>query len=477
MSARGVITATFLGAALWAAAQPAHAQTKMLRFPDIDGDRVVFSYAGDLWLAPATGGTASRLTAHPGVELMARFSPDGAWIAFTGQFDGDEQVYVMPSTGGVPRQLTHYPARGPLTPRNGYDNVVYGWTRDGRSILFRSLRDADGIVNEGKLYTVPLTGGLPTALPMPTAGAGDYSPDGTRMVYSPLFRDFRTWKRYQGGWAQDLYIYELTSNKVEKIAPSVRTERDPMWLKDAVYFVSDRDGTLNLYRYDVVGKAVTRVTDSTTWDVRWASSDNDHQIVFELDGELEVYDTTRGARRHLAIAVPDDGVASRPARIQVADFIEDFELSPKGERALFVARGDVFTAPVQHGPTRNLTSSSAAHDKWARWSPDGSTIAFSYKGDIWSVPAAGGTAVPLTLGVSFEYAPVWSRDGKRIAFASDRYGNFDVFVMPAAGGEARRLTFHSAAEVPSAFTADDRAVLFSARRQQAPPTSSSPPGP
>jgi tricorn protease len=182
-------------------AAPAAAQTKLLRFPDIHGDHVVFTYAGDLWTSPATGGSAVRLTAHPGLELFAKYSPDGKWIAFTGQYDGDEQVYVIPATGGVPKQLTFFPAQGPLPPRWGYDNQVYGWTPDGTSVVFRSLRDG-WTLGDNRLYSVPATGGLPVAYPMPESGAGDLSPDGTKVVYSPLFRDFRAWKRYQGGWAE-----------------------------------------------------------------------------------------------------------------------------------------------------------------------------------------------------------------------------------------------------------------------------------
>ena len=181
--------------ALALAAAPALAAdepTKFLRFPDIHGDRVVFTHAGDLWTASTAGGTATRLTAHPGLELFAKFSPDGEWIAFTGQYDGDEQVYVARASGGEPRQLTFYLAHGPLAPRWGYDNLVYGWSPDGASVFFRSLRDADGAGVETALYSVPVAGGLPVKLPMPSAGAADYSPDGKRMVYSPLWRDFRT---------------------------------------------------------------------------------------------------------------------------------------------------------------------------------------------------------------------------------------------------------------------------------------------
>src|SRR5215470_3780416 len=172
-------------------------QTKLLRFPDVHGDKVVFTYGGDLWLASTSGGLATRLTAHPGLELFGKFSPDGKWIAFTGQYDGDEQVYVIPVTGGVPKQLTFYPARGPLTTRWGYDNQVYGWTNDGKAIVFRSHRDSRTLPIT-RLYTVSVEGGPAEPLPMPESGAGTFSPDGNHIVYSPRFRDFRPEKRYGG---------------------------------------------------------------------------------------------------------------------------------------------------------------------------------------------------------------------------------------------------------------------------------------
>jgi tricorn protease len=224
------------------------AQSKLLRFPDIHGDRVAFTYGGDLWTAPSAGGTATRLTSHPGIEVFAKFSPDGKWIAFTGQYDGDEQVYVMPSTGGVPKQLTFYPAKGPLPVRWGYDNQVYGWTPDGTGIVFRSFRDGFSL-HDCRLYVVPMTGGLPVALEMPVSGAGDLSPDGSKVIYTPHFRDFRAWKRYEGGWAEHLYIFDRNSKNVEPVAHSKRSERDPMWIGNKIYFASDRTGTLNLFEY------------------------------------------------------------------------------------------------------------------------------------------------------------------------------------------------------------------------------------
>ena len=408
------------------AAAPLAAQTKLLRFPDIHGDHVVFTYAGDLWTAPATGGTAVRLTASPGLELFAKYSPDGRWIAFTGQYDGDEQVYVIPAEGGVPKQLTFYPARGPLPPRWGYDNQVYGWTPDGKAILFRSNRDSWDLASN-HLYTVPAEGGLPMPLPMPQAGAGDYSPDGRQVVYSPLFRDFRAWKRYQGGWAEDLWTFDLASHAARNITNEPFTDRDPMWIGGRIYFASDRSGTLNLYTTMPDGSDVRQLTTGTTWDVRWPSADEAGRIVYELDGELHVFDTRAGADRKLDILVPDDGLAARPRHESVARYVEDWALSPHGTRAAFTARGDIFTVPAEHGATRNLTHSSDAHDRGAAWSPDGRKIAFisdmSGEEEVYLADQDGhGVPERLTTdGAMRRDGLVWSPDGKYLAL-TDKSG-------------------------------------------------------
>lgn len=427
---RGFMIATIV----FLAAVSTAAQTKLLRFPDIHGDKVVFTYGGDLWTAASTGGTATRLTAHPGVEVFGKFSPDGKWIAFTGQYDGDEQVYVIPATGGEPKQLTFYPAKGPLTPRWGYDNQVYGWTNDGKSIVFRSQRDS-WTLPVARLYTVAAMGGPAKPLPMPEAGSGAFSPDGAKMVYSPLSRDFRTEKRYGGGQANQLYVFDLKTFDAKKITDNPRPSRDPMWIGNTIYFNSDRDGHFNLYAYDVASSKTTPATTNKPWDVRWPSADRDGHIVYELDGELHMYDTKAKKDTAISITVPDDGLARRPSHIQVANFIEDVSLSPKGERVLFCARGDIFTAPVEKGSTRNLTHSSGTHDKWPRWSPDGSRIAFisdkSGEEEVFVIAQDGSSpAEQLTTGgKAFRYAPEWAPDGKRIAFA-DKDGK--IFVLTLA---------------------------------------------
>ena len=404
---------------LVAAVGTAHAEG-LMRYPDVQGDQVVFTHAGDIWMVAADGGTARRMTAHPGLEVFAKLSPDGSTIAFTGQYDGDEQVYVMPASGGTPQQLTFYPARGPLPARWGFDHQVYGFTPDGRSVLFRGLRD-HWTVSDGRLYTVPVTGGTPVALAPPVAGAGALSPDGRRVLYSPLFRDFRTWKRYQGGWAQDLYVYDLDGGPIQRITKHPRADRDPMWIGDALYFASDRGGRLNLYRHDLKSKETVALTQHKDADVRWPSAGRDGKIVYELAGGLRLYDTKTGSDRAIDVRIPDDGLASRPHDVSVKSNIESFALSPNGKRALVVARGDVYDVPTEHGLTRNLTHSSNAHEREAQWSPDGNAVVFISdvlgEEELWLRDRATGKQRQLTLRSKTRlYRPRWSPDARRIAY-------------------------------------------------------------
>jgi tricorn protease len=421
---------------LCALAPFAAAQTKLLRFPDICNDRVVFTYGGDLWTVPAQGGTATRLTAGPGLQQSAKFSPDCSQIAFTGEYSGEDQVYVMPANGGVPTQLTYYPALGPLPQRWGFDNQVYGWTPDGKSILFRTYIDSFALA-QPRLFTVSKDGGLPEALPMPISGVGAFSPDGKQLVYSPLFRDFRTWDRYQGGWAQDLYIFDLATQQGRNITNNPRTDRDPIWIGNAIYFVSDRDDVLNLFRYDIAGGQTSQLTKHRNFDVRWASGDRNGHIVYELGGELRTYDVAAGQDRAISISVPTDGAHTRTEHLAVADRIEQFGLSPHGERAFFVARGDLFSVPVENGITRNLSHTADAHEREAAWSPDGKRIAYvsdaNGEEQVYVRDADGdGAGKLLTHEVLGRlYAPRWSPDGKLIAF-SDSANRIEVVDVASA---------------------------------------------
>ncbi|HME39507.1 MAG TPA: S41 family peptidase [Steroidobacteraceae bacterium] len=442
-----------VAALLFLSFAPPAGATKLLRFPNVWHDRIVFSYAGDLWTVGSNGGTAVRLTSNPGLELFGKFSPDGRTIAFTGQYGGDEQVYVIPADGGAPKQLTFYPAPGPLADRWGFDNQVYGWTRDGSAVLFRSARDGY-MLTDSRLYTVPMTGGAATALPMPVSGAGAFSPDGKKIVYSPLWRDFRSEKRYQGGWANDLYIFDLGHPSLLQVTNDPRTDRDPMWIGDAIYFNSDRTGVFNLYRYDIATRQTRQLTHYAEWDVRWPSADAEGQIVYELDGELHIYDTRDNQDRALLITVPADATTGRPQAVNAADNIESLALSPGGERLGIVARGDVFSVPVEHGVTRNLTHSSSAHEREAAWSTDGKRLAYvsdrTGEEEIYVQSQDGtGSADQVTSGSTARYyAPRWSGDDKRMAF-SDSAGR--LYVIEVA--TRRRITI---ARDPLELAADYR---------------------
>ncbi|HSB19584.1 MAG TPA: S41 family peptidase [Anaeromyxobacteraceae bacterium] len=393
---------------------------RLLRFPDVHGDTVVFSHGGDLWSAPVSGGPARRLTSGEGLELFPRFSPDGKWIAFTGQYDGSFDVYVIPASGGEPRRLTWYPSRE-QSERMGPDNMVVGWTPDGR-ILFRGQRNPmGGFV--GEPWTVSPEGGPVERFPLPEAGFVSFSSDGKRAAITRVFRDFRTWKRYQGGLAEDVWIYDLATHGVERITDWRGTDTQPMWIGGSIYFVSDReDWKANLWRYDVAARTTTRVTSFPEFDVKWAHAGSG-KIVFENGGWIWLLDPAEGKPRRLSIQLPDDERYARRHWAKVEDRITDAALGPDGKRAVFTARGDVFTVPAEQGDVRDVTRTPAAREKDAVWSPDGRWLAYfsdaTGEEELYVAAQDGRSApVQLTRGPpTWHFPPVWSPDSKRIAWA------------------------------------------------------------
>jgi tricorn protease len=388
---------------------PAAAETRLLRQPDISKDAVVFVYAGDLWTVPRSGGEARRLTSHPGDELYPKFSPDGKWIAFTGEYDGNSDVYVIPSEGGEPRRLTYHPAA----------DLVLGWTADSKKVLFRSNR-ASAPAATTRLFLVAIDGGLEEMLPVPRASLTSFSPDGEKIAYNPTSQEFRTWKRYRGGWNNYIGIYDLKRNTYEELPRSGGLDQFPMWRGNAVYFISDREGVMNLFRYDLGSKQTKKLTNYTEYDIKWPSAGTD-AIVYENGGLLYSYDLANGKVTHIPVTVSSDLVNARPEIKNVSNLIRSFELSPSGVRALVEARGDIFTIPAEHGSVRNLTDTPGVHEQNAAWSPDGKWIAYlsdrSGEFELYLRPQKGGDEVRITTdGDCYRYGPKWSPDSKKLAY-------------------------------------------------------------
>jgi tricorn protease len=434
--------ATVLVLGTIAAAEPdAAADARLLRFPAIHGDQIVFTYAGDLYTVAASGGTARRLTSHDGFEMFARFSPDGKQIAFTGQYDGNTEVYVMPAEGGSPRRLTYTAtlSRDDVGDRMGPNNIVMGWTPDGKRIIFRSrMRSFNDFI--GQLYTVSIDGDMPEELPLPRGGFCSYSPDGKQLAYNRVFREFRTWKRYRGGMADDVWIYDFETKKTEDFTAGSRDVSDPdeaadvhpqniipMWSGDKIYFLSDRDAhkRMNLYVQAVGDKTANQLTQFTDFDVKFPSL-GDKAIVFENGGWIYRFDLATEKTVKVPVRIAEDMVGSRPGLVHVNGNVNEYGISPDGKRAVFGARGEVFTVPSQHGPTRNLTNTSGVHERNAVWSPDGKSIAYisdlSGEDEIYVVPSDGkGPARRLTdKGDTYKYEISWSPDSKKILWGDKK---------------------------------------------------------
>lgn len=382
----------------------------LMRFPDVNENSVVFVSGEDIWSVPVAGGIATRLTIHDGQERFPKFSPDGKLIAFTGEYDGNADVYVMNVYGGNITRVTYHP---------GYDEVV-GWHPMKNKILFRSTRDSYS--RFARLYLISPDGTDLEELIMYEAAAGSFSPDGKKIAYNKVSRENRTWKRYQGGMAQEVYIYDFETNEDRNITNFAGTDRIPMWIGDKIYFSSDRDRVLNIYLYDTKTGNIEQITQHKEYDVR-RPSQGGNKIVYELGGELWLLDVTTKQTSKIPVEIKTDVPEVRPYLKKVDEFITGINCSPAGERALIVARGEVFTVPKEDGPTRNLTGDSGSRDKDAAWSPDGKTIAYlSDKEGEYNIylidPMGKNEAVRLTnFKDGYRHTLRWSPDSKKIAFA------------------------------------------------------------
>ncbi len=382
----------------------------LMRFPDVHGDMIVFVYGEDIWSVPTAGGVASRLTIHEGEERFPKFSPDGQKIAFTGEYDGNGDVYVMSIYGGDITRVTYHP---------GYDEVV-GWHPTRNKIVFSSNRNSFGRFT--RLFLVSPDGTGLEELIMHEASNGCFSADGTKIAYTRDPTEFRTWKRYKGGLAQDIYVFDFEKNDDARITNFEGTDRLPMWIGNKIYFDSDRDGVLNIYSHDATTGTVTQITHHTNYDVQRPSVGGD-KIVYELGGSLRLLDTATGEDREVPVQILTDAAETRPYVRNVSEFVSHVDCSPSGKRALVVARGEVFTVPEEKGMTRNLTMDAGSRDKDGAWSPDGTKIAYlsdkSGEYDIYVVdPKGGEKAVRLTTHKDgYRHTLLWSPDSRKIAFA------------------------------------------------------------
>ncbi len=381
----------------------------LMRYPDIHDSVIAFVYGADIWTAPASGGVAVRITVHDGEEKYPKFSPDGSLIAFTGEYDGNPDVYVMDTYGGNIRRVTYHPG----------EDVVVGWNQQKNKILLRSSRSS--YAGFTRLFLVAPDGTGLEELILNEAAVGSFSPDGDKIAYTKITRDDATWKRYTGGTAEDIYSYDLLTNEERQITDFRGTDRNPMWFDDRIYFCSDRDRVLNIYAYDTKTARVEQITTHTGYDVRRPSMFGS-RIIYELGGELWVLEATSGQTARVPVEIRNDRPEVRPYLKAVDKFVTEFDVSPTGKRAVVTARGEVFTVPQEDGETRNLTNSSGARARGAVWSPDGRYIAYfsddSGEYEIYLVDPLGKTE-PLRLtqhADGYRHTLGWSPDSRKLAF-------------------------------------------------------------
>jgi tricorn protease len=433
----------------------------MLRFPAVSATHIAFCYANDLWLVPRAGGVATPLASPPGPETNPRFSPDGQAIAFVGNYEGGRDLYVLPVAGGIAARLTHHPGAEELC----------GWTPDGR-LLFFSAGMAD-MPRQTALFTVSPAGGLPERMPVPYSGFAAVSPDGQWLAMTPYSIDNRTWKRYRGGMATDIWLFNLRDRTSKKVTDWEGTDTLPMWHGDDLYYHSDEgpQHRLNIWRYDTRTGRREQVTAFADDDVKWPSigpgPEGRGEIVFQLGSQIRLLDLATRQVSTVDITIPGDRPTLRPRLVDAAANITRAALSPAGKRVVIEARGDLWSAPAREGATINLTRSDGAFDRDPAWSPDGQWIAhFSDRSgeyELWLVPADGRRGPDAarqltTLGPGFRYNPVWSPDSKFIAF-TDETGR--LMIVPAEGGPVRTIdTDPWANQMACAWSPDSRWLAY-----------------
>ena len=385
----------------------------LVQSPTLSRTQIAFGYGGYLWSVAREGGEARQLTTggHEGGPI---FSPDGKWIAFTGAYDGNIDVFVMSAEGGEPRRLTWHPGA----------DVAVGWTPDGKKVLFRSGREAYADID--RLYTVPAEGGVPEVLPMWRAEAGWYSPDAARIAYVPNLRWQNAWKRYRGGQTTPIYIVKLSDLSLEKLPRENSNDSSPAWVDDTVFFLSDRNGPVTLFSYDTKTKTVKQAVENKGLDFKSVSAGPD-ALVYEQFGGIYLFDPKNGKSSKVEIHIAGDLPATRPHFEKVAEKISSAALSPSGARAVFGARGDILTVPAEKGNARNLTRTTGVAERDPAWSPDGKWIAFfsdeSGEYALHIVDQSGlGAVKKINLGnpPSFFYNPNWSPDSKKISYTDKR---------------------------------------------------------
>lgn len=407
-------------------------ENTLFRQPTLSESHVVFSYAGDLWRVDRSGGEAEQLTTGIGNESTPYFSPDGTKVAFTGEYDGNIDAYVIDINGGTPKRLTYHPGA----------DVVRGWTNDGSQVLLSSPRNS--YVNFVRLFTVDLRGtSLPEQLPLPIAEKGSFSPNSEHIAYEPLSQWQQAWKRYRGGQQDKIWIAKLSDSSIVKVPDEGSVDKNPMWIGDKIYFISDRDskiGDFRLFSYDVNSKRVRRAFDHKGMDIKWASAGPNGAIIYEEFGTLHIFDTVAGTSSKLDITVNADVGSVRPYYRKVGDRIASAAISPSGKRAVFEARGEILTVPAKKGDIRNITETTGAMERDPAWSPDGQSIAYfseatgEYALHIRDQKALEAERV-IKLPPMFYRQLVWSPDSEKIAFRD--HGNVMWYVDISEGNDAQ----------------------------------------